>query len=229
MLPLINQRHRTFKFQLFVLGFLVTAIARCFGESSTCLTVYKEGGAPAVFQSPKCPRWKLPNYASRPRAGPCQVAMHQGRRRLFVYEDVFGRVAVLIDKKSDIGPGTAGLTEVTVGIMAVFDGHNGAEASEMASKLLLEYFILHTFFLLDATYSVALKKSTGRLPNKSEQDVVFQVPNLGEQGRHESDYGRYEVSFPAIIDGSLRLEILKESLLRAIHDIDVTFSKASFV
>ena len=45
-----------------------------------------------------------------------------------------------------------GVKEVTVGIMAVFDGHDGAEASDMAPKLLLEYFILHTYFLLDAIY-----------------------------------------------------------------------------
>ena len=45
-----------------------------------------------------------------------------------------------------------GVKEVTLGIMEVFDGHDGAKASDMAPKLLLEYFILHTYFLLDATY-----------------------------------------------------------------------------
>jgi serine/threonine protein phosphatase PrpC len=75
-----------------------------------------------------------------------------------------------------------GIKEVTVGVVAIFDGHNGAEASEMASKLLLEYFILHTYFLLDATYSVAsLKKSTGRLPDRRVHDFVFQVLN-GDEG-----------------------------------------------
>jgi len=52
-----------------------------------------------------------------------------------------------------------GIKEVVVGIVAVFDGHNGAEASEMASKLLMEYFVLHTYFLLDAMYSVISKAS----------------------------------------------------------------------
>lgn len=55
------------------------------GESSTCLTVYQQGGAPAVFQSPKCPSWKLSSYASPSRASAagtrCQVAMLQGRRQ----------------------------------------------------------------------------------------------------------------------------------------------------
>lgn len=40
----------------------------------------------------------------------------------------------------------------------MFDGHNGAEASDMASKLLVDYFFLHTYFLLDVTYSMVLSK-----------------------------------------------------------------------
>lgn len=57
----------------------------CRGESSTCLTVYKQGGAPAVFQSPKCPRWNWPSSSSssRSRTGEsarCHTAALQGRR-----------------------------------------------------------------------------------------------------------------------------------------------------
>lgn len=75
--------------------------------------------------------------------------------------------------------------------MAVFDGHGGAEASDMASKLLLEYLVLHTYFLLDATYSSVLKKSTGRLLNGREHDTVFQMINWDEVlGRYELDRGR---------------------------------------
>lgn len=58
-----------------------------------------------------------------------------------------------------------------VGIVAVFDGHNGEEASDMASKLLLEYFLLHTYFLLDSTYSVVLGKSM--LPNNEYRDDMM--------------------------------------------------------
>lgn len=76
--------------------------------------------------------------------------------------------------------------------MGVFDGHNGAEASEMASKLMLEYFALHTYFLLDATYSVILKKSTGKLLNKGENSIIFQVLNWDEKlGRHELNFERF--------------------------------------
>lgn len=58
--------------------------------------LYKEGGAPAVFQSPKCPRWKLSNFDDdswSSQTPVCQIALHQGRRntqedRIFCNLDV---------------------------------------------------------------------------------------------------------------------------------------------
>ncbi|KAI5389663.1 hypothetical protein KIW84_075092 [Lathyrus oleraceus] len=129
------------------------------------MTVYKNGGAPAVFQSPKCPRWRLFDYDSSPRtATRCQSSMLQGRRKS--QED---RTLCVLDVRIPF-PGTMGIREVVVGIVAVFDGHNGAEASEMASKLLMEYFVLHTYFLLDAMYSVVSKTSTGKLLHRRDHD-----------------------------------------------------------
>ncbi|CAK9143759.1 unnamed protein product [Ilex paraguariensis] len=204
---------------LLVLGFVICATTCTDGESSTCLTVYKEGGAPAVFQSPKCPRWRLSNYASKLRSrlpmARCQWAMHQGRRKS--QED---RTFCALDIRIPF-PGPTGITEVTVDIVAVFDGHNGAEASEMASKLLFEYFMLHTYFLLDATFLILSRKSMVRLPSKGEQDCGFQK----ELNWHVLDVGRLKLTFSAILDGSLHLQILKEALLRAIQDIDAVFSK----
>ncbi|XP_023889066.1 uncharacterized protein LOC112001119 isoform X2 [Quercus suber] len=208
--------NESFKFRILLLLLLAILFAtRSNGESSTCVTVYKEGGAPAVFQSPKCPRWTLPNYGftTTTTTAPCQMAILQGRRKS--QED---RTLCALDIRIPF-PGKMGVKEVTVGIVAVFDGHNGAEASDMASKLLLEYFILHTYFLLDATYSViSSKQSTGRLPDRRVHDFVFQVFNLDERTR-------FKYSWPVNFDDSLHLEILKEALLRAIHDIDATFSK----
>ena len=42
-----------------------------------------------------------------------------------------------------------GVKEVTLGIMAVFDGHDGAKASDMAPKLLLSisFYILISFWM----------------------------------------------------------------------------------
>ncbi|XP_065861085.1 uncharacterized protein [Euphorbia lathyris] len=217
--------------KLLVLGFLVAVYATGSrgGESSTCLTVYKKGGAPAVFRSPKCPLWELPNYDIRSRTSTnaadgslCQSAMLQGRRK-FQEDRTFCALDILIPF-----PGKTGLREVMVGIVAVFDGHNGAEASEMASKLLLEYFALHTYFLLDATYTLVLKESTGRLPSKEGKDAAFQVLNWDEKlGRHELNFDRSNFFVPEKFDDSFHLRVLKEALMRAIHDIDATFSMAT--
>ncbi|KAK9015395.1 hypothetical protein V6N11_006505 [Hibiscus sabdariffa] len=210
---------------LVVLGFLACSPRSSYAESSTCLMVYKEGGAPAVFQSPKCPRWKIPDHGSGKRAatpatGLCQSAALQGRRKHM--ED---RTLCMLDLHIPF-PSKIGIKEVTVGVVAVFDGHNGAEASEMASKLLLEYFTLHTYFLLDATFSFVLKKQSGRLPNVGERDIGFQVLNWDEEiQRHGLNFERFKFSVPENFDDSFQLDILKEALLRAIHDIDATFSK----
>ncbi|KAJ8649354.1 hypothetical protein MRB53_002377 [Persea americana] len=142
-------------------------------ESSTCIMVYKEGGAPAVFQSPKCPRWTLPTMEDVRRQTPnCQSSMLQGRRAH--QED---RTVCSLDMRIPF-PGQMGVKEVSVGMIAVFDGHNGAEASEMASKLLLEYFFLHMYFLLDGIYSFAFKKSSDRLLHREQHNVIFQGLNL---------------------------------------------------
>lgn len=90
-----------------------------------------------------------------------------------------------------VGAGPAGITEVTVGIAAIFDGHNGAEASEMASKLLLEYFTLHTYFILDTMFSMLSKELIGRLPKKGEQFRTSQTRNWNEElGGHVLNFGR---------------------------------------
>ncbi|EOX94656.1 Phosphatase 2C family protein isoform 8 [Theobroma cacao] len=216
----------SFKLVLVVLGFLVCFTTPSYAESSTCLMVYKEGGAPAVFQSPKCPLWKLPNHDSGKSAATsttarCQSALLRGRRKHM--ED---RTLCMLDLHIPFPTGKMGVKQVTVGIVAVFDGHNGAEASEMASKLLLDYFALHTYFLLDATFSVILKRPSGRLPNMGERDIVFQVLNWDEElGGHELNFERFKFSVPENLDDSFHLDILKEALLRAVHDIDVVFSK----
>lgn len=94
-----------------------------------------------------------------------------------------------------IGAGPAGIMEVTVGVAAVFDGHNGAEASEMASKLLLEYFTLHTYFILDTMLSVLSRKSIGRLPKQGEHFHISQNSNWNEElGQRVLNLGRCSLS-----------------------------------
>lgn len=147
--------------------------------------------------------------------------MLQGRRK---YQE--DRAFCALDVRIPF-PGKLGLEEVTVGIIAVFDGHNGAEASEMASKLLFEYFLLHTYFLLDSTFSIALKKFSGRLVQKGEPEMAFQVLNWAEElSRREPDLFRFKMLSPMGINNyPSHLDVLKEALLRAIQDIDAKFSK----
>ncbi|KAL4200161.1 hypothetical protein AMTRI_Chr03g148290 [Amborella trichopoda] len=200
---------------LWILLLFIWRCALVYGESSTCVMVYNEGGAPAVFQSHKCSRWRLDDERKRPRAN-CQVAISQGRRRH--QED---RAFCALDMRVPF-PGRREGKEIKVDLIAVFDGHNGAEASEMASKLLPEYFLLHVYFLLDDIYSILSKKSAEKLPYKEPERIL--------EGFDDSN-GEIERSnwvLSRIYDGSIYMDILKESLLRTIYDIDATFSKDAF-
>ena len=70
-----------------VLHALPARLPRCAAESATCLALYREGGAPTVFQSAHCPRWTLPPHDGQGDGGGksspmgCHVAADRGRRR----------------------------------------------------------------------------------------------------------------------------------------------------
>lgn len=61
--------------------------------------------------------------------------------------------------------GLAGGEEINSSLIAVFDGHSGAEASELSSRLLVESFLLHLHFLTDPMHSLSFKSQSGRLLN----------------------------------------------------------------
>lgn len=98
----------------------------------------------------------------------------------------------------------------------MFDGHNGAEASDMASKLLLEYFALHTYFLLDATYSVVLNKASGGQLNQGENVYGFQEVNWDEK------LGPRELNFKRCLSTSNNLKFLTLSICQI-------FSRLKFI
>ncbi|PHU16459.1 hypothetical protein BC332_17664 [Capsicum chinense] len=105
----------------------------------SCMMAYDEGGASAVLSSPECPRSDF-SAAIKNGTDDCLVATHQGRRkyqedRIRCYPHV--TVPVL---------GEDGLNEASMGVAAVFDGHGGKEASEMASQRILDYLLLHVIF-----------------------------------------------------------------------------------
>ncbi|WOK99236.1 hypothetical protein Cni_G07948 [Canna indica] len=98
----------------------------------------------------------------------------------------------------------------------------------MASKLLVEYFIVHLYFLLDGIYSAILKKSNDKLIY-GENSLVFEYVNPEKmQNWHYPDPERSNWIPTKLFDRAFHMEILKESLLRTIQDIDATFTKETF-
>ncbi|KAL6569835.1 hypothetical protein OROMI_014349 [Orobanche minor] len=207
------------KIVLSVLGFVMCALIGAAGEQSTVVAVNNEVVSPAVSQSAELRQWSLRKH-DQSAAERCQSAIRQGRRSHL--ED---RTFCTLDIQIPF-PDPNGIRDTPVGIVAVFDGHNGAQASEAASKLLLEYFTMQAKFLLDATYSFLSKTSTGMLGNTGEPGKACQWLGLDEkQGEHVLHIGRAEFTPSTIFSGAFRLEILKESLLRAIDAIDAEFAE----
>ncbi|KAA8550823.1 hypothetical protein F0562_002507 [Nyssa sinensis] len=146
-----------------LLGLFLSAISSVIAThevSVSCMMVYDEGGASAVFGSPECPHWVLSTESLRNQTGNCQFATLQGHRE---YQE--DRITCNLEMKMPFLDKN-GTREVMVSVAAVFDGHGGEEASEMASKHLLDYFSLHFVF---NTYKQALSYKEER-----NHDLVFQ-------------------------------------------------------
>ncbi|XP_059625917.1 probable protein phosphatase 2C 51 isoform X2 [Cornus florida] len=183
-----------------LLVLLLSAISSATQEVSvSCMMLYDEGGAPAVFESPECSQWVISPESLRNQAANCQFATLQGHRE---YQE--DRIACNLEMKIPF-VGKNGTKEVMVGIAAIFDGHSGAEASEMASKCFLDYFYLHVVF------------------NAYKQALSYQE----EHGLRISNSESYKGFLPANDDESIK-RILKEALLRTIQDIDLKFSLEAF-
>ncbi|CBI25040.3 probable protein phosphatase 2C 51 isoform X1 [Vitis vinifera] len=175
-----------FKIVSLLLGLFVCRIPSSNGVSVSCMMVYDEGGAAAVFRSPECPDWKpIHNQTLN-----CQFATIRGWRE---YQE--DRISCDLDMKIPLlDEGKREPREMRVGVVGVFDGHGGEEASDMASKLFMDYFLLHTIFNIYKKM-IAFNK---------EQDTDLQ----SKEG-----------------DESLQMKILREALLRTIHEIDLKFSE----
>ncbi|KAH9318303.1 hypothetical protein KI387_020072, partial [Taxus chinensis] len=172
----------------------------------------------------------------------------------------------------------SGMQSRKVGLLAVFDGHNGAEASELAASLLPEYFLFHMYFFLEGLHSGEpfigfIKNSEGlteagklsKRPRRNEFLIdhrnCFEDVSTGEiditEAKHcglhcsEVCIKKYEDQFSfevALKDGCMKKNdlrrsqwnsmgfsedsmyrmILKEALLRALYDIDTTFTNEAF-
>ncbi|XP_060178063.1 probable protein phosphatase 2C 51 isoform X2 [Lycium barbarum] len=187
----INDREFTMvgeKVALLFGAFLCSSYA--YEVSVSCMMAYDEGGASAVFNSPECPRWDF-SAAVNNETDDCLVATHQGRRK-YQEDRIRCYPHVTVPVLGEDGPNEAG-----VGIAAVFDGHGGKEASEMASQKFLDYFLLHVVF---NTYK-----------------------NLFSHSNEHEEAGQHSLKFK--VDDESTHGILAKALLRTIQDIDSEFSQ----
>ncbi|KAF7153056.1 hypothetical protein RHSIM_Rhsim01G0068400 [Rhododendron simsii] len=192
---------------LCLLGLITYAIPFSVGMPEACLTVYNQGGASAVLQSPECSLWIESIQSVHKRTTNCHFTSHQGAIK-FHDQHVLCNLDMTIPL-----PGKYGTEEVRVWVAAVFDGHAGAEASEMASKLLLDYFLVHSMFI-----SI----------NPNTEGYIMVNEGQNEEARQEQhdvrllSYGE----LPDISKQSRQRRIFEDVLVRSVNDIDSTFSKA---
>ncbi|KAJ9172005.1 hypothetical protein P3X46_015296 [Hevea brasiliensis] len=151
-------------------GVVLITIPSSYGLSVSCMMEYDDGGAPAVYGYPECPQWVLSPAGSLQNQNlNCQFAILQGRRDY--QEDA---IACNLDIKVPLlakDAGKNGFEEEAVGIVAVFDGHGGKECSEMASKLLFDYFYLHVVF---QSYKV-MAHHNGVLPSSDYKSFQLEI------------------------------------------------------
>nr|GEX92187.1 probable protein phosphatase 2C 51 isoform X2 [Tanacetum cinerariifolium] len=160
------------------------------------MTAYNSGGAPAVLDSTlNCASHFMVDFFKK-STHDCEFASVQGYRK---YQE--DRVSCNLDLRLPL-LGKDVKNEAKVNLLAVFDGHGGSEASEMAKHHLLDYFLVHVI-------AGAFKKASNI---NNQHDLTTPV---------ECSHG----CLPQMKKESLH-ELLKEALVGAIHDIDQKFSLA---
>ncbi|KAG8376129.1 hypothetical protein BUALT_Bualt09G0031200 [Buddleja alternifolia] len=123
----------------------------------------------------------------------CQLSTTKGRRR-YQEDRILCNLHILIPFH-----GYFRTQIVNVGVVAVFDGHIGEEASDMASKIFESEFLLNTY----------------RVNHQSEIGYGYFVPWSGSESTLRS------------VEEIKYKEILKEALLKTIKNIDIEITKAT--
>ncbi|KAG5564432.1 hypothetical protein RHGRI_000575 [Rhododendron griersonianum] len=186
---------------LCLLGLITYAIPFSVGIPEACLTVYNQGGASAVLQSPECSLWIESIQSIHKHTTNCHFTSHHGAIK-FHDQHVLCNLDMTIPL-----PGKYGTEEVRVWAAAVYDGHAGAEASEMASKLLLDYFLLHSMFIsINPNTEGYIMVNEGQMQHDVFLLSYGELPDISKQSRQR--------------------RIFEDVLVRSVNDIDSTFSKA---
>lgn len=135
------------------------------------------------------------------------------------------------------------MSETKISLFAVFDGHGGDEASELASKNLHRRFLHHLYASVVPSFVVtSLPNQSPKLPtvetDSSTYDRTCQVKLVEENQSstlQESDTAR-KIPTPNMNETMTTIDLfehsalgnmLKEALSRAISDIESTFLSVS--
>ncbi|KAL2934488.1 putative protein phosphatase 2C 51 [Bienertia sinuspersici] len=210
---------RGLKILCILFGVLLSTIIGCNGSSDSCIRLYKEGGAPAVFQSPECSfeyvRLRIHNQSTV-----CQFASIKGRREyqedrvlcdLDMKIDLFDvglDTEKVFNYKIDFDAGSCDQEYLKIGLAAVFDGHGGKEASELAVQLFPYYLQLHISFL-------------------SQKEMKFFEDRHTMAYPLETEVNPFETYLGRCLDKTKTKELIQEAILLTIHDIDSTFSQVA--
>lgn len=190
-----------FKILCIVVGVLLSIIVGCRGRFDSCIRLYKEGGAPAVLQSPEC-SFEYIHPRSHNHTTKCQSASLKGRRKH--QED---RVLCNLDMQIDL-LGNLDQENLKIGVAAMFDGHGGEEASELAVQLLPHYLQLHISFL-------------SQKEMEPFEDTHSMASSFG------MELNSLETHVRRSMNKSKTMEVIQEAILLTVRDIDSTFSQVA--
>lgn len=183
-------------FSLLAIIITVTHFSSSFGEvSEQCLSVYEGGGISAVARSQQCSHL-VRSFKNQTKN--CQFASLKGQMD-FNEQRIACNLNTVLPLAGKHGP-----EQVSIGVVALFDGIFGEEVSDAASNLLLEYLWAHSIF---ASYQ-------GKLPGNDAKALHY---------LSNSTSGIFSLN----PNESRHMRSIKEALLRAIYDIDSNFLKIS--
>ncbi|XP_042014678.1 probable protein phosphatase 2C 51 isoform X2 [Salvia splendens] len=137
------------------------------GMSLACMMAYEEAGVSGVLNSPEC-LWLLPSSLHSSNSNnDCHFATLQGRRD---YQEDRLLCNLHLHLPFSHGEGVP-----SIGVAAIFDGHGGREASEMASAMLSPYLLINVAFMASNGYNntqCSLRRTQAVIDHDSLRSVL---------------------------------------------------------
>lgn len=123
-----------------------------------------------------------------------------------------------------------GASDTKVSLYAVFDGHGGDEASQLASQNLHKRFLYHLYKRVRPSLSASQSSQTPGLPSAGEKNPTHQGERMLEfnasMNSSTLNANRTNASGEVFVRSVLGV-VLKEALAEAISDIESSFSIVS--